>query len=1416
MKFSKNNTFFLSFFLVFFSGFFKSQSQTDFYITDDQGSQNVLVNCNYPFVNGSCIKLTANYPQFKYTSRYNVSATNYRPYTSSTKTIIKGNLDDIFTSAIDIPFTFCFYGESYKKIVIGSNGMISFDASQANQPNAPNFTDTLPSANLPKRSIFGVLHDMYFSTTDDSEISYFTIGAAPYRKFVVNFTKGRIYGCDTQTSTSQIVLSESSNTIEVYVENKELPCSLSNFKNSLIGINDASGTQGVAAPGRNTGIWSAQNEGWVFSPDGNNITPSFIWYDATGNIIGNQKDQIVCPQKSTTYKVDIIYANCNGENNTYKDDINITFSSDFPSVQSYNKIVCNTSDVIKLADYKSLLCTNTNLSDFVFEFKDTSTGQVVDENTPFSITSAKTYSVTVFNKNTLTCKATTTLTFQLVFGNIAVGPLYLCDMLNDEIEANYDLTKFNKQIVGNGFPGSIGYYLSQNDAQNNTGQVTTYDVKKDTQFYVRLSSQSCVNVLGPYTISFNKTPVINTPISIDLDMCDINADGYEIVDWSALIMSKITSDPTATSIRVFNTYNEALNATPTDSGIYNVREGTYKLYARIDNQGGCFSIAEITLKIVFRTIVLKDTNTYLCFDGTQDIQIDLNLIASGALVSPLDGSVSGPFYFASYWDAVNNDPSKIISPNQTITDDGNYVVKTYYVRYQKGNDCYSIKPISVFLNHLEKNKDKFDICDIGNDGVENIQLSNYAGSVVSNLGAQVLFFASNQAAMDNVYSTILYNATVNGTLTLYARATINSCVEIYPVTFTLVNTPSIKTDLAINIKNICDNNADGKENVDVTAYESQININNEPVVFTYYQNYNSQTNTFSNQYGNPRSISLTNGAVVYVKVKYSGSSCYSVSKLTFNLEFYPLIILSKNAVLKVCDKEMNFGESFDLTLATSQIFDQSVNSLSLSDLKITYYANEADANNGIASTQISSPYTTSAGNIFVYARFESKINGCYSVAPINLLSYFPVKAKNTVIKICDNNLDGFYDVNLLAYKDQMVQIPSSENQFTFYVNASDIDVPGKEIQNPQNFILNPYVSKIWVKVVNLKDCGSSAEIDFVNGTQLTLSQTKFDIVQCDQGNDGKEIINLSGFETTFGNINTYEYFEKIQDMNNYQNKIQNPGAYGFDAAKGFTKFYVKVSRAGLCPSFYTIDVTLNKTPIINIGDYYYCKNNTVGIDIRPNFTGLDVIYYKWQYPDGKIVEGANQDYLTGVKLVGDYKLTLTNSSQCTYTATVKVINIDTPEIVSLRGENDFYIVEATGLPGRKIVYSMDLVNWQDSNVFGNLKVGDYTFYVKYEDSDCYGDVRRGKIYTVLNAFTPNGDGVNDYWRLTGLDVFSENSTLEIYDKYGSIVYKQASNIEFTWNGKLNGRNLPTDAYWYVITAADGRIYRGWILLKNRN
>lgn len=1412
MRFRKIHFYFI---LLFFFGFYKSQSQSDFYITDAQGNQDVTINCNYP-LNGNCLQLIANYPQIKLTDSYTVSSANYSPYAIANKTVIKENLDDLFTNVIDLPFAFCFFGRTYNKLIIGSNGMISFDVNQANQANAPNFTNTLPNQSLPRESIFGVLHDMYFSTADDSEINYGVVGTAPFRKFVVNFQKGKLSGCDGQASSSQIVLTEGSNNIEVFVENKEIPCNLAKFRNSLIGINDATGNLGISAPGRNTGIWSAQNEAWIFKPSGNDVLPRFIWYDSSGNQIGSSRNQTVCPNKDETYKVDIVFNTCIGDSKIYSDDINLKFELDYPTVKPYNKIVCNVTEDIKLADYKQLLTTN-DISNFNFEFIDVASGLAVDENTPFNISANRNFNVIISNKNQPNCKRTTNLNFQFFSDNILTNQLYVCDFLNDGKENNYTLNKFNVFLVGNFYAGTISYFKSRNEALSNTNPLTSFDLINGTQLYVRLANQGCVNVLGPITVNFNPTPIVNSPIDINVQMCDSNDDGIENFNWENLVKDKVTSDPAVSKIRVFDTYQEAFNAQAWYTGLSTIKAGNYKVYARVEYPSGCFSIVEINMNVVFGIIKLKDSETYICFDGTQDIAVNLDTLTAGMLLSPVDGTVTGPVYFANYQDAVNNTPSQIIKPDQLITDNGDFVNKTFYARFDKGADCYSIKPINIYLIHLVKNLDKFNVCDNLNDNTETIQLSNNNFGVSNQSWAQVSFFNTEADAQNNVAGSVISSTVVNGSKIVYVRVSYRDCVLVFPVTFSLVSTPKINPNINAQIKNICDNNADGKEDLNVRVYESQININNENVDFFYYQSYDAQSNTFSNPYYNPSSVTITNGSVVYVMVRNRLSGCYSAAKISFEIEFYPPIYLAKNAVLKLCDKDLNFGESFDLSQATSQVFDQSINSVQLSDLVISYYTNESDANMGSNIGKITSPYTTSAGNITVYARLQSKTYGCYSVAPINLLSYFPAKANNSIIQICDNNVDGYYDVNLLDYKNQMVQTPSDENVFSFYLNQSDIGVPGKEIKNPDNFILNPYTSKIWVYVENLKDCGSSAEINFVNGTQLTLSQNQFSINNiCDEGNDGKEIIDLTAFESNFGNSYSYEYFETMQDMTGNQNKIQNPASYLLDVARGISKFYVKVSKTGLCPNFYTIDTTVSKTPIIKINDYYYCKNDQVGLDIKPDFSGLNVVYYKWEYPDGTFLEGTNQNYLSGVKKVGTYKLTLTNSSNCNYTAIFKVINIDTPEISALTGQNDYYVVKAIGIPGRKIVYSKDLINWQDSNVFENLKPGDYTFYVRYADSDCYGDMRKGRIFTIINAITPNGDGVNDYWKLTGLDVFPDNSSLQIFDRFGNLVYKQESNTEFVWDGKFNSRSLNTGSYWYVIKAADDRIYKGWILLKNRN
>ena len=59
MKLKKNYSFFIAILLISFS-FFKAQTASDFFISDAKNEKEVLVNCNYPLVNGNCVALSAN------------------------------------------------------------------------------------------------------------------------------------------------------------------------------------------------------------------------------------------------------------------------------------------------------------------------------------------------------------------------------------------------------------------------------------------------------------------------------------------------------------------------------------------------------------------------------------------------------------------------------------------------------------------------------------------------------------------------------------------------------------------------------------------------------------------------------------------------------------------------------------------------------------------------------------------------------------------------------------------------------------------------------------------------------------------------------------------------------------------------------------------------------------------------------------------------------------------------------------------------------------------------------------------------------------------------------------------------------------------------------------------------------------
>lgn len=73
---------------------------------------------------------------------------------------------------------------------------------------------------------------------------------------------------------------------------------------------------------------------------------------------------------------------------------------------------------------------------------------------------------------------------------------------------------------------------------------------------------------------------------------------------------------------------------------------------------------------------------------------------------------------------------------------------------------------------------------------------------------------------------------------------------------------------------------------------------------------------------------------------------------------------------------------------------------------------------------------------------------------------------------------------------------------------------------------------------------------------------------------------------------------------------------------------------------------------------------------------------------------------------------------------------------------------------------------------------------------------------VVNAFTPNGDGINDTWTIKYLDTYPGN-TVDIYNRQGERVYSSVGYAS-PWDGRFKGNVLPTGTYYYIINPKNGR------------
>lgn len=298
----------------------------------------------------SCTNLNLQIPHIKGTGDYAVGNIPYEPYPWTTATgteLIELYADDRFSPVINLPFPFCFYGSVYNSCVLGSNGLITFDLSNAGQVNAWSLT-TVPNGTIPqpipysggapnttaetyypRASIMGAYHDIFplLTAGGQRKVEYYVTGTAPCRKFVVSFYSVPLYGsavCNSLYCSQQIVLHENTGIIDVYFGNKPV-CNNWNEGLAILGLQNWDRNAAVTAPGKNCTVWSESSTSYRFTPSGTGSRfVSSELYTMSGSLIATADTLTtnpglldlrflnICPPPDTTdYEVRTTFSSCN-------------------------------------------------------------------------------------------------------------------------------------------------------------------------------------------------------------------------------------------------------------------------------------------------------------------------------------------------------------------------------------------------------------------------------------------------------------------------------------------------------------------------------------------------------------------------------------------------------------------------------------------------------------------------------------------------------------------------------------------------------------------------------------------------------------------------------------------------------------------------------------------------------------------------------------------------------------------------------------------------------------------------------------------------------------------------------------------------------------------------------------------------
>lgn len=947
------------------------------------------------------------------------------------------------------------------------------------------------------------------------------------------------------------------------------------------------------------------------------------------------------------------------------------------------------------------------------------------------------------------------------------------------------LTPFNlldyQNIVEPIDNATFTYYASLSDLANNIpiSNPANYTNTSNNQIiYVKIEVNSSCSDVAELTLQvFEQIAVTPT----QLNGCDDDFDNIAEFD-----LTQANNSINTNADSQFSYYLTLANAQDDINEITNFTNYTnivdpQTIYVKVSNPN-CENITQIILD-VFDKPILSNGTLNSCeenIDGTANFDLT-------SAQSQFSSDTSITYNYATSLSDLQN--GILISNTTNYTNTSNPQV--IFVEGSNSFGCSNIVELTLNIQPVTRYTiSDFNKCDDNFDGFVDFNLSDKVAEMNAILPAGTYTFTYHTSEFNALNGIsplpVNYTNTITPDEIIWVKAQPTSgCPKL--INFKLhVLAQAVLTNGSLSS---CEENLGGTANFDLTAAQSQFSSD-----ATLNFNYATSLSNLQNNILITNTTNFTNTSnpqIIYV-AGYNANNCSNVIELTLN-------VLTVNRYsttdFRKCDDDFDGFVNFNLNDKNSEI-----NSLLPTDTySFTYHATELDALNGINT--IASNYTnTISPEQIIWVRAIGT-SGCQKLISIKLIVSPRPVLTNSVLNNCKENLDGTANFNFIEAQPSF----SSDNTLTYNYATSALNLAnGIYITNITNFTNTSNPQTIYAEATTVFGCKSLVELT-INVLPVN-SYTISDFNKCDDDFDGFVLFDLTEKEAEMNTIlpsdtYTYTYYLSEIDALNDTNAISSSFTNTLVPEQ---TIFVRAQGTG-CPHIISFKlIVLIKPYLVMTPIRGLCVGDTIVLNAGNGFDS-----YLWSTG-----ETSQSIY---VNTPGTYTITVENfygTFSCSTTQTIQVVASDIAiindvEVVDFTNNDNSLTIIYEGI-GDHYEFSINGIDYQDSPVFENLESGIYTVYVK----DKYGcGIVDTEVYVLMypNYFTPNGDGINDYWNIK----FSSKEpemTVSIFDRYGKLI-KVLTGTSYGWDGTYNGEQMPSTDYWFLVNRKDGKEFRGHFSLK---